>query len=1091
MIAACGALLCVAAFAADDPAFEKASLGWRTALHFDPGAEAPLSSLIQLYQRGGRLHDLVNLYAQHVARFPGDEGAKVVLARLYVQTGDGRVEEFITKAVTEHPTNALLAYVRAQWLQSKLDPRALEGLDQAVALEANGPRRALWLGDLLKAAVAAQREDLMTARFTALVKDGALTMAQRLQWARRAMDAGLIMAADAVLEGADFSGLQGDEGIEARFLLARVALAKGRREDATRQAAELLDRLAADHWRYKEAVALRWQAALDEQERSRVLAGMEQRWKESANSEAAALGYGDLLAAAEKKDEALRVWRESLARQPESRLIEERVLDLLEQLRQNEAALEFLAERVRQQPARDDLALRRTRTLLLLGRMAEGMTALEALLEEAAPGDRAAALMQTARWLRTRQLFGESARVLETLIADQPQRWDARKELAELYVLLKRQQDAEALFGEDIPEGLSAEVRLEVAQFLTAQKMWTQARRLLQDWVSKDAVEFEGRLLLSKNCFLLGDEAAAKKLLDECRALSDTEARYAAWLAAAWERADEADKTETLLNEERARLWPKAGETWDTQRLARLSLLAQQTMAPAARADAEKLLRQALAAADLPAAQRRDLRLQLIQVLDSQTGQDKALETEITAALQEPGAAKGDLQLRLALMYHAAQRLDLARSTLAEVAVGSCQDAGLAVRAGKVAEELGLLDQAVALYARLVQLQPDERGHWVAWTSLLMDIQDEAGLRLALREIQSRAKAWKLTEASQDLLRRHLAASYWRTLAGLLTRGEETKEALHPALAVLEELERLEIKPERHLWAVWSRGMVARRLGDQAALQHALSLLGASKEKWVDFPDGLSLALPEATALIQSTVKDLPNKPSEASPPAPVPPLGVAWSFTANGNADLQRWDLSLDGKAVLIADNRRRIYLLDRATGKLLWQRRLPKGKTAPLQALAWNSREGEQIQYPAEWVLGRDCIGILCDDGLYGLSPKDGSVLWQAAGSGGCVAHEQGRILWWRALQGKLDAFDEVTGKLLWSRQAIPPWQAPAGAQTNPQWLATGIHADHGKILVWSDGGAVLRVEDGSILWKAHAGQNGPAFPLELRADETSPAL
>ena len=29
----------------EDPGFEKASLGWRTALHFDPGAEAPLQLL--------------------------------------------------------------------------------------------------------------------------------------------------------------------------------------------------------------------------------------------------------------------------------------------------------------------------------------------------------------------------------------------------------------------------------------------------------------------------------------------------------------------------------------------------------------------------------------------------------------------------------------------------------------------------------------------------------------------------------------------------------------------------------------------------------------------------------------------------------------------------------------------------------------------------------------------------------------------------------------------------------------------------------------------------------------------------------------
>ena len=33
--------------------FEKSSLAWLTALHFDPAAETPLRSLIKLYQADG------------------------------------------------------------------------------------------------------------------------------------------------------------------------------------------------------------------------------------------------------------------------------------------------------------------------------------------------------------------------------------------------------------------------------------------------------------------------------------------------------------------------------------------------------------------------------------------------------------------------------------------------------------------------------------------------------------------------------------------------------------------------------------------------------------------------------------------------------------------------------------------------------------------------------------------------------------------------------------------------------------------------------------------------------------------------------
>jgi thioredoxin-like negative regulator of GroEL len=1081
--------------AEEDPAFEKASLGWRTALHFDPGGEAPLQSLVQLYERQGKINDLLSLYAQHVVQFPQDVGAKVVLARLYLHTRDVRADAFLDDAVNQHPGQALLLYARARRWMAKMEPRGLDELDRAVAVETDAARCAKWLGELLEAAASVRREDLVVTRFKALATDGVLVSGQRLQWARRALELGLTKVAETVMAEADLTQLSADEEVEARFVAGRVALALGRKEDAARQAAALLERLAPDHWRYREAVSLRWQTAADAQDREAILAQMKQRWREAPQSETAALGLGDVLATAERKEEALKVWREALERLPESKLLEERILELLEQLRRGDEAIEFLTGRVVQYPGREDLVLKKARTLLQMGRVEEGLKALAALAAQK-PENQTPLYLQTARWLRARHLVGEAARVMETLVAAEPERWEARKELAELYVVLKRNADVEALFAVDPPESLPPEIRLEVAQFLMAQKLWEPARRLLGNWLEREKAEFDGRLLLAKLNFLLGDESTANGLLEQCRELADTDVRYAAWLAVAWEQAGERERTREFVSAERERLWPREGQLWDAPRLAKLSLLAQQTMQPDERADAEKLLRLALAVPDLPAAEREQLRLQLIQTLSDQKGREKDLESELKAALAEKGARKGDLQLRLGVLYAEAKRHDLAKAALSEVDAGACEDASLMRRAISVAEQLALTGPVRALYERLVRLQPDERAHWVAWSSLMIEQRDEAGLRLALREIQSRAAAWSLSQRSQEQVRQHLAASYWRTVAALLAREEAPGDWLRPALSALDELERLEVQVGRQLWAVWARGITAQRLGEKQMMEQAIEQIEKSGVEWVEFPDGLSLPVHQAGAVIRDGgIGAADDEPAHAATSAPpMAPLRPHWTYRAAGGADLLRWDLTADGAGVVVADTVGRAHLLDRSTGKLMWQQRLPKAQ-GETPSVEWMMRHGgESVQQPPEWVVGERVLAVLGQDGLWAYDLASGRMIWRSAGAApggaGCLARAGKRILWWRPVEGRVEAYEEDTGKLAWSRDALPPWKPRANANGEPPWIGAGIHVDRGRALIWAEGGAVLRLNDGALLSKALAGAKAPAFPLELASEESTPS-
>jgi hypothetical protein len=212
--------------AVEPAGFEKSSLAWRTALHFDPGAEAPLRSLIRLYQQEKKISDLTGLYIQHLSQYPKDEGAKVVLARLYVTLADDRVVSHLAEALTAHPQNALLLHTRALWLESQHDPLALEALAAAVAAQRETSRRDVWLRDLLQKSAQLEREDL--AIYSLETTRASLTPSQSLGWSRRCLELGLKQAAAVVLIGVDFTQLQGDEAVEARIVQARVALEIGR-----------------------------------------------------------------------------------------------------------------------------------------------------------------------------------------------------------------------------------------------------------------------------------------------------------------------------------------------------------------------------------------------------------------------------------------------------------------------------------------------------------------------------------------------------------------------------------------------------------------------------------------------------------------------------------------------------------------------------------------------------------------------------------------------------------------------------------------------------------------------------------------------
>lgn len=1066
--------------------FEKSSLAWRTALHFDPGAEVPLRSLVELYEKAGRVGELVTLYTQHRAQFPQDENAAVVLARLFISVKDARAESFLQEAMTRHPQNALLRRAQAEWLEQRFDPRALERLDEAVNLETTVPaRRAQWLEELIKAAAQAGREDLVSARFAALTQEAVFNPAQRLHWARRCLEAGLKKSAAVVLKGGDFSALQGEEAVESLFVQSQVAWAANERIEAARHARALLSILAPDHWRHEEALRLHWQTA-GEKEREASLATAASVWKASPANESAALSYGELLVLAGRRDEALQVWMEALLSLPTGRLIESRVIQFFESMRREEDLLGFLQERVSAQPEREDLRLQLARRLLQFGRMEAGLDLLAELLREKEPKERVTTLLQTARSLRLQNLFSEAARVLEVALTADPQRWEVRKELAEIHLLMKRPEEMEKLFDLEMSDDVTAEVRMEITQFLITRKMWPHARRMLEIWIHRKSGEFDARLLLARVESLAGASAEAERRLSECRALCDTEARYAAWLAVAWERATELEKTDAFIEGERQRLWPKEDETWDAERLKKLGVLAGQTMQPQMKDEAEKLLRAALADPEMPISAKQELRQQLISVLDGWEDKRMALEVEIKVALSgKPDDEVDDLRLRLALLYFQAKRLDLWRSTMMAVVPERCEDVSLLQRALVNARQTDLMPMAAAMAERMVRLQPDDKAHWITWTSLLVESGEEAKLRLALREMRGRAAAWKLSDAAQETLRRHLAASCWRTVGEVISDPQRSADE---ALLCLGELDQTERQLQRRHWLAWARGMLALRSGDETSLADARAALSGNEE-WVVFPDGLSLSLTEARRMLETTVPapevKIIGKSGDYSNPAK-----LSWVFQTQNKADLQRWCLTPDGRTLLVQDTFGRLYAVDRRTGKQLWDWRRSRA-TVP----AAPTRDGgELVSYPMEWCVSNEHLTVLDESGIVCLRIADHSVEWEVptpgvvhTGAQGTLAQSGKRVLWWRAAQGRLEALDEMNGKRLWSSLIPALGEAANSNPGSPVWLMSGMRCDGDRAVIWGSGTAVVCVRDGALIWKAATSEQPLSFPLQL-GDTTS---
>ena len=156
----------------------------RAALHKDPTLDAPLDRLVDAWRSAGQIQELIGVYSEHLATYPEDRNAAVVLIRLELAAGDPAAMPATAAAVAAYPEDAYVWYLRSRSLSSARDGGSLDALDKAVTLETAPWRKRTWAERLVDEALKAGRPDL-ARRHLAAAAGGDDSPAGRLATARR------------------------------------------------------------------------------------------------------------------------------------------------------------------------------------------------------------------------------------------------------------------------------------------------------------------------------------------------------------------------------------------------------------------------------------------------------------------------------------------------------------------------------------------------------------------------------------------------------------------------------------------------------------------------------------------------------------------------------------------------------------------------------------------------------------------------------------------------------------------------------------------------------------------------------------------
>ena len=1097
------------------------SLPFRTALFHDPTLAPPLERLLQLYREAGRAKELVDLYRQHVAQYPADIGALTILVRLLAATDDPEAGGFARKAAERVPENAFLQFLLFEHLQKAREAGALDALDRAIAKETMPARKRAWIEQLLPLATAEGRPELAQKHLETLAAQSR-TAEEKVEVARKMIAQKLEAAALAVLDSAAALAPAAETGVEIDLAAASAEIGLKKADAAAARLDRVLARLAADYWRRAEILHRRTALVKSDAERDAMLGAARARWKAAPGDESAALEVSQLLAAFEFRREALDILLDAARRIPSSEKIEKTALELFDRLRDERGRETFLADRLRASPDRQDLALARTRSLFLLNRRSEALAVFDALAAKLDPAARLTQLLELARFLRRNTLSADAAAIFERAVALAPARLDVRRELAETWLVLGEKPKARAVFSGPLPADTETENLLDVIQFLLKQELFAEAQAALAAKVAREPQNFDLRLMQLTVAARLADQAGGTKLVEQTRALADTDARYRRWLeaAVAFHQVFETDTAFLAEQQERAAAEPDA---WTRAKLDRTLAFVEVATGHGRKADIAAMLEAALAGKVAPDV-RVELRRRQFALIENDPAQTAAVEKQLQALIADDPARADEYRIRLAMLYSRLKRSDQAarilsggegREMLAAIDVKKVNDAALLGGLENILREFGGGGpRQVEILERLTAIEPANRGAWERWLTALAGTGDEDRLRSSLRRLLAGIEKLTLTDDTRALLEDHLLASHWRSLHLLLREAEKDDAHLSEALPMLDAAERVARERDEWLWIAWTRAYSLNRLGRGEARDAAIRELDrvaalapakpqSKKEgdeeaaddkaetsaEGIAFPDGLVIGMKEARALLTAPPVKAAAAPA-ASAIGPRGALHARWAFDTDQQAPITKV-LPLDAARMLVLDGTGRLYCVDAATGKLGWARDGAR-PALPQRDENGNFGGGIEVSSLAVPVVDGARIFLPAGDQIECWSADDGRRMWRAPAlrsmANATPVHPSlfihaGRLLVCDPSAASVAALDPASGKLLWQRDY------PRSASMTPlHALNTGASLSDGKLLCYGNGAVIVNADDGALLWSFDTSRV-KEFPIALN-DASAPA-
>ncbi len=1096
--------------------FDKSSLTLRTALHYDPSAEVPLQKLLELYRNARKEADLLALYQNHVAQYPQDERATLVLARLYAALNDKRLEEFYKSALSQHAKDPLLAWQHALWLQDRHDRDALPEMARAISLETSASRRSRWLSEMMKAASAQGREDLVLEQVKRLLGEGAFSGEQRLRWARVALSAKLLKAVAHFMENLPDTALSGDSSVDATMLRAELLAANGQADKAGAVLDELLEKLGADYPRRREILMRRVDLATAGEDRDKLVEVVRQRWVQAAGKNSAnALRLVDLLEAAQRGQEALKFLQEACALLPKDVSLQMRLMELWEKQGVDDTAITWIKKLRTVEPARGDLTLRELKWLFSAGQIEEAKKGFASLLSSLEAAQQVEQSVELGRWLRRRNQISEAGALLEMALERAPQRWDLRRELAELYFTQQRKEDAARLFTGDWSKGLPADACLEITQFLLTKQLWLDAKRFLEPWLAEQRASFDGQLLLAKILDKIGEDQRMTEIMESARSLCDTDTRYQAWLDTAVSFAESREQTAIWIEKEAARLTQETAGNWTEAAVGRWLGLVSQATAHKEDALAETLLGKLADTTGITDAKRIEIEQMKLALLVGNPARAVDAERGYLTLIEKQSTNREDNRIRLALLYVQSNRHDLARPLLEKLEAVNCQDVTALRGVISACMNLNLPQQAVDCAERLTRLEPAEKAHWPQWLSLLAQTGDEEKLRVGIHEAMSRTRDWNLKPEVLDQLRQHLASSQWRSIVEEFSKG---KEGYAAARRIATEMAAFDLASQQRHWLDWLVALLSLRLGDDPAVLDAKQKLAKLDDTdWLPFPDGMELSVRQAKAWLEADAGTRGAAPITSPSVAPLPPFETRWGFSLEPDRILTKVLLDENSGVTVISDDRKKIHAVDIRTGKLRWTWQLSESgaiggprqpgsrSNLPIRGAyflssrsRYSSNQPMPLKLPPELataegrVVGLDGGAVVC------LDANNGGLLWRSdlgavdapstpeiSVMKNRLVLSEGRAVVWQPTKGIVTALDLGNGKALWQTKLAV--EANTTSATGRNYFDYGnpyrasVTAGAGKVVVTSDTAAQLSLADGAILWRLTTDET-PGFPIEL---------